>query len=276
MIKVYTEDYQFCKDLSESRRKLKASRNDQTIRIAHYLGVPSSEWYTNPTTLCVTWPGMEDQLQDLSDKSELKKVATGELKRSVADELKRAASQDRPLPPAKRIRASEHLMDTEIKTQILNIISELPAQSLDWFMVQRYLNMRPAPEVRFTQDLLSDVQAFASEVEDTFKSENATNDQADLNSVIRTAFRAAGFYDATEVATLDIESSWIKHRESFSKFGQATANAMELIYRVREFSNAFALTLPSIEVLRDSPMFSAQVDAYKKIDALLKEQVAKA
>ncbi|SPJ72575.1 uncharacterized protein FTOL_02304 [Fusarium torulosum] len=136
--------------------------------------------------------------------------------------------------------------------------------------------MRPAPEVRFTQDLLSDVQTFVSEVEDTFKSENAENGQGDLGAVVRTAFRAAGFYDSTKVAPQDIELSWTQHRESFSKFGQATANAMELIYRVRDFSNRFALTLPSIQGLRDSPMISAQLDAYKKIDALLNEQAAKA
>jgi hypothetical protein len=275
VIEVFTADDQFCKDLSEPRRVLKASRNDQIIRIANYLGVPSSEWYTNPKTLCVTWVGMEDQLRDLSDKGELKEVATGELQRRVTDELKRVASQDHPLPSAKRIRVSEHVMDTGTKTQILNIISELPALSLDWFMLQRYLNMRPSPEVRFTQDLLSDVQAFVSDVENTFKQENAENGQGNLDAVIRTAFRAAGFYDSTKGAPQNIELSWTQHHNSFSQFGQPTANAMELIYRVRDFSNGFALTLPSIQVLRDSSLISAQVDAYNKIVALLDGQMAK-
>jgi hypothetical protein len=219
---------------------------------------------------------MEDQLRNFSDKGELKEVATAELQRRVTDELKRVVSQDHPLPSAKRVRVSENLMDTGTKTQILNIISELPAQSLDWYMLQKYLNMRPAPEVRFTQDLLSEVQTFVSEVENTFKSENAQNSQGDLDAVIRTAFRAAGFHDPTKVAPQDIELSWAQHRQSFSKFGQATANAIELIYRVRDFSNGFALTLPSIQVLRDSPMISAQLNAYKKIEALLNEQAAKA
>ncbi|KAM0344486.1 hypothetical protein ACHAPU_007458 [Fusarium lateritium] len=272
LIDAYTEDMDLHKDLTEFRRQVKTSKNDKIIRIAIYLGVAPSEWHTNPKTLYLTWEGMETQLLTLERSGDLKKVANGELKRNVDAGLKRAATQEHPAPPAKRIMGPCKRISSTTKAKILSMIDRLPAQSLDWFIIPKYLNSRPEPAVELTQDLLSDVKSFVSDIEDTFRSENAGNGQGDLDQVIRMTFRAAGFFDETSIASLDLDHNWSEYRERLSKFGQATANAIEVIYRIRGIPGGFGLTLPNIQVVRESPMISAQVDACKEIDALLKEE----
>ncbi|KAF4992832.1 hypothetical protein FGRMN_6884 [Fusarium graminum] len=274
LLTAYTEDMDLRNDLAEFRRKVKASRNDEIIRIALYLGVAPSEWYTDPETLYLTWEGMEEQLLALLESGDLKKVASGELKRNVDDGLKRAATAERPAPPAKKNKTAYKRIGSTTKAKILSIIDRLPVRSLDWDMALKYLNSRPKPAKTLVQDLLSDVQSFVSDIEDAFRSENAENGQGDLSQVIRMAFRAAGFFDETSIAALDLDHNWSEYRERLSKFGQALVNAVEVIYRLRHVAGGFALTLPNIQVLRESPMVSAQVDAYKEIDALLKEDGA--
>ncbi|KAF4336143.1 polyketide synthase [Fusarium beomiforme] len=248
----YTQNFQLCEDLQRPARKSIANRANELNRIADRLGIPSSERWTSHKTLCPQWHGMEAHLNSLY----------------IEGKLKRFATQEQPLPQSKRPKPAEPFLDAERKEKILGMIDGLAALSCDWDSLRERLKS-PQTTMKSVQESFSHVRLFASDLEKTLRAENAENGQGSLDKVIRVAFRAEGLFSKLQIETLDYKSRWDQHHDRFAKFGQATGDAMETIFRLRDSPDAFRLILHIIQVLKESPMIKEQVPAYKKIDALL-------
>ncbi|KAF4446283.1 hypothetical protein F53441_10033 [Fusarium austroafricanum] len=247
----YTQNFQLREDLKESERKIIATRAYELNRIADRLGVPSSARWTSHETLCPVWEGMEGHLKSLCKEGNLKRFAMPE-----------------PAPPAKRVKPPEPVLDSEVKGKILDMINGLAAMSCDWDVLREHLKS-PEPTMKAVQESFSPLRSFITDVEKTLSAENAGNGQGDLDKVIRVALRAEGTFDGEQVNTMNYQSRWDQHHARFAKFGQGTSDAMEAIFRLRDTPDSFRIILPSIQVLKESPMIKEQVEAYKKIDTLL-------
>ncbi|KAF5587819.1 polyketide synthase [Fusarium pseudocircinatum] len=66
-----------------------------------------------------------------------------------------------------------------------------------------------------------------------------------------------------------IQSSFSHVRSLCQLFGQPTGDAIEAIFRLRNTPDAFGIILPQIQVLGESSLIKDQVEAFKKIEALL-------
>ncbi|KAL7759457.1 hypothetical protein ACKLNR_009547 [Fusarium oxysporum f. sp. zingiberi] len=248
----YTENFQFCYDNPELERKKMATRADELIRIADRLGIPFAERRTSHKTMLLEWDGMEGHLKSLREEGKLKRFAAPEY----------------PTPPAKRAKAVEPALGSDIKEQILRIIKGLAAASCDWDNLLKDLQT-PAPTMKAIQESFSHVSLFISELEKTLQNENDGNGEGDLDHVIRLVFRAEGIF-GSGVEAMDYESKWGQHRDRLSQlFGQPTGKAMEAVFRLRNIPDAFGIILPQIQVLGESPLIRDQVEAFKKIEALL-------
>jgi hypothetical protein len=248
----YTQNFQFCHDNPELERKNMATRADELIRIADRLGIPSAERRTSHKTMLLEWDGMEGHLKSLREEGKLKRFAAPEY----------------PTPPAKRVKAVEPTLSSNMKGQILQIIKGLAAASCDWDNLLNDLQS-PAATVKAIQESFSHVRLFISELEKTLQNENDDNGQGDLDQVFRLVFRAEGLF-GSGVEAMDYESKWDRHRDRLAQlFGQPTGKAMEAVFRLRNTPDAFSIILPQIQVLGESPLIKDQVEAFKKIEALL-------
>ncbi|KAF5975053.1 hypothetical protein FBULB1_7562 [Fusarium bulbicola] len=248
----YTENPQFCLDNPELDRQNMATRADELIRIADRLGIPPNERRTSPETMLVEWDGMEKQLKSLRKK--------GKLKRLVAPEYS--------TPPAKRAQPVEPTLSSHIKGEILQTIKGLAASSCDWDKLLKDLQT-PAPTMKAIQESFSRVRLFVAELEKTLQNKNDGNEEGDLDHVIRLVFRAEGLF-GSGVEAMDYESKWDQHRNRLSQlFGEPTGKAMEAVFRLRNTPDAFSIILPQIQVLGESSLIKDQVEAFKKIEALL-------
>jgi hypothetical protein len=109
---------------------------------------------------------------------------------------------------------------------------------------------------------------------DIFSTASSNELVDDLDIFIRMSLRAAGLFDKQQLALLNYEESWGKHREAFSKISPVIGNAIEAIYRLRG-PGGFVLAYPLIKVLGESPLISTQIEAFKKIEGWLEEQATK-
>ncbi|KNB03278.1 hypothetical protein FOXG_05824 [Fusarium oxysporum f. sp. lycopersici 4287] len=229
-----------------------ATRADELIRIADRLGIPPSQRWTSHKTMLLEWDGMEGHLKSLREEGKLKRLAAPEYS----------------TPPAKRAKSVEPTLDSDIKEEILQTIKGLAATSCDWDNLLKDLQT-PAPTMKAIQESFSRVCLFISELEKTLQNGNDGNGEGDLDHVIRLVFRAEGLF-GSGVEAMDYESKWGQHRDRLSQlFGQPTGKAMEAIFRLRNTPDAFDIILPQIQVLGESPLIRDQVEAFKKIDALL-------
>ncbi|KAH6959251.1 hypothetical protein DER45DRAFT_565620 [Fusarium avenaceum] len=260
----YRQNFPLHEALATSIRTQTSTMNNELNRIADYFRVPNPERQVSPRTLLLDWRGIDAHLQALIEKGDLEKVAGGE--------LKRAASPDVPTPQVKRIKTEEHEIDAGIVLQISSLIDGLPARSRDWCALEVYLKSDLTPKTQGAQYMLSCVRRFISDI-DVFSTENSNKSVDNLDIFIRMSFRAAGLFDKQQVALLDYETNWAEHRDAFSKFGPAIGNAIEIMYRLRGPSG-FVLACPQIKLLRESPLISAQMEAFKTIEGWLEEQAA--
>ncbi|CVK94152.1 uncharacterized protein FMAN_03370 [Fusarium mangiferae] len=251
-VKAYTQNFQLCEDLDAPLRESIATRADELNRIADRLGIPSSERWTSHETLCPEWRGMEAHLESL--------LAEGK--------LKRFAEPEQAMTPAKRAKLPDPLLDSEVKDKILSILNGLKTKSSDWDSFEEQLQT-PQPTVKAIQQSFSQVKSFVSDLEETLRPENAENGQGSLDQVIRMAFRAEGLLDRTISETLEYKSRWDQHLDRFVKFGRTTRDAMETIFRLRDTPDGFRLILSIIQTLKESPLIKDQLEASKKINALL-------
>ncbi|KAF5720593.1 hypothetical protein FGLOB1_701 [Fusarium globosum] len=250
----YTQNFQFCLDNPERERKNMATRADELIRIADRLGIPPSERRTSHKTMLLEWDGMKGHLKALHEKGKLKRLAAPEYS----------------APLAKRSQPVEPTLSSDIKAEILQTIEGLAAASCDWDSLLKDLQT-PAPTLKAIQESLSHVRLFVSELENTLPKENDGNGEGDLDHVIRLVFRAEGLF-GSGVEAMDYESKWGQHRHRLSQiFGLPIGKAMETAFRLRNTPDAFGLILPQIQVLRESPLIKDQVEAFKKIEALLEQ-----
>ncbi|KAF5653146.1 hypothetical protein F25303_2576 [Fusarium sp. NRRL 25303] len=248
----YTQNHQFCLDNPELERRNMATRADELIRIADSLGIPSTERRTSYKTMLLEWDGMEEHLKSLGQEGKLKRLAAPEYY----------------TPPAKRAQPVEPTLRSDLKGEILETIKGLEAASCDWDNLLKDLQT-PAPTLKAIQESFSHVRLFVSELENTLPKENDGNREGDLDHVIRLVFRAEGLF-GSGVEAMDYESKWVQHRHRLSQmFGQPIGKAMETAFRLRNTPDAFGLILPQIQVLRESPLIKDQVEAFKKIEALV-------
>ncbi|KLO85793.1 uncharacterized protein LW93_14412 [Fusarium fujikuroi] len=248
----YTQNFQFCLDNPERERKNMAARADELIRIADRLGIPPTERRTSHQTMLLEWDGMEEHLKSLREEGKLKRLAAPEYS----------------TPPAKRAQPVEPTLSSDIKAEMLQTIKGLAAASCDWDNLLKDLQT-PAPTVKAIQESFSCVRLFVSELEKILPEENDGNGEGDLNHVLRLVFRAEGLF-GSGVEAMDYESKWGQHRHRLSQmFGQPIGKAMETAFRLRNTPDAFGLILPQIQVLRESALIKDQVEAFKKIEALL-------
>ncbi|WZH41931.1 hypothetical protein QYS62_002892 [Fusarium acuminatum] len=261
----YRQNFPLREALTTSIREQTSTMNNELNRIAEYFRVPPLQRQVNPETLLLDWCGIDTHLQDLIGKGDLDKVAEGE--------LKRAASPEAPTPHAKRIKTEEHEIDPTIALQINSLIDALPARSRDWYALEMYLKSGLTPKVQGAQYMLSCVRSFISDM-DIFSTASSNELVDDLDIFIRMSLRAAGLFDKQQLALLNYEESWGKHREAFSKISPVIGNAIEAIYRLRG-PGGFVLAYPLIKVLGESPLISTQIEAFKKIEGWLEEQATK-
>ncbi|KAF5563225.1 polyketide synthase [Fusarium phyllophilum] len=248
----YTQNLQFCLDNPELERKNMATRADELIRIADRLGIPPSERKTSHKTMLLEWDGMEGHLKSLREEGKLKRLAAPEYF----------------TPPAKRAQPFEPTLSPNIKKKVLQIIKGLSAASCDWDNLLKYLET-PVPKMKAIQQSFSHVRLFIAELEKTLQSKNNGSGEGDLDHVIRLVLRAEGLF-GSGVEAMDYESKWSQHRARFSQlFGQPTGDAIEAVFRLRSTPDAYGIILPQIQVLRESPLIKDQVEAFKKIEALL-------
>ncbi|RBR20631.1 hypothetical protein FVER53590_03703 [Fusarium verticillioides] len=232
----YTQNFQFCRDNPEFERKNMARRADELIRIADRLGIPPNERKTSTRPCCLS--GM------------------------------RLAALQYYTPPAKRAQPVEPTLSSDIKGEILQTIKGLAAISCDWDNLLKDLQT-PAPTIKAIQESFSQVRLFVSELEKTLQNKNDGNGKGDLDHVIRLVFRAEGLF-GSGVEAMDYESKWSQHRARLSQlFGQPTGDAIEAVFRLRDTPDAFGIILPQIQVLGESSLIKDQVEAFKKIEALL-------
>ncbi|KAF5611606.1 polyketide synthase [Fusarium subglutinans] len=248
----YTENPQFCLDNPELDRQNMATRADELIRIADRLGIPPNERRTSHETMLIEWDGMETQLKSLRKKGKLKRLAAPEYY----------------TPPAKRAQPVEPTLSSHIKGEILQTIKGLAASSCDWDKLLKDLET-PAPTIKAIHESFSHVRLFVAESEKILQDTNDGNGEGDLDHVIRLVFRAEGLF-GSGVEAMDYESKWDQHRNRLSQlFGQPTGKAMEAVFRLRNTPDAFSIILPQIQVLAESSLIKDQVEAFKKIEALL-------
>ncbi|KAL9570305.1 hypothetical protein ACKAV7_005511 [Fusarium commune] len=248
----YTQNFQFCLDNPELERKNMATRADELIRIADRLGIPSTQRWTSHKTMLLEWDGMEGHLKSLREEGKLKRLAAPEYS----------------TPPAKRAKPIEPTLGSDIKEEILQTIESLAAASCDWDNLLNDLQT-PAPTMKSIQESFCHVRSFVSELEKALQNENDGNGEGDLDHVIRLVFRAEGLF-GSGVGAMDYESKWGQHRDRLSQlFGQPTGNAMEAVFRLRNTPDALSIIIPQMQVLRESPLIKSQVEAFKKIEALL-------
>ncbi|KAF4948945.1 hypothetical protein FGADI_9229 [Fusarium gaditjirri] len=195
----YTENFQFCDETPELERKKMATRADELIRIADRLGIPSAKRRTSHKTMLLEWDGMEGHLKSLHEQGK----------------LKRFAAPDYPTPPAKRAKAAEPVLGSDIKEQILQITKGLAAASCDWDNLLKDLQTS-APTMKAIQKSFTPVRLFVSELEKTLQSENGGSGEGDLDHIIRLVFRAEGLF-GSGVEGMDYESKWGQHRDRLSQ-----------------------------------------------------------
>ncbi|RBQ79095.1 hypothetical protein FVER14953_03703 [Fusarium verticillioides] len=202
--------------------------------------------------MLLEWDGMEEQLRSLGQEGN----------------LKRLAALQYYTPPAKRAQPVEPTLSSDIKGEILQTIKGLAAISCDWDNLLKDLQT-PAPTIKAIQESFSQVRLFVSELEKTLQNKNDGNGKGDLDHVIRLVFRAEGLF-GSGVEAMDYESKWSQHRARLSQlFGQPTGDAIEAVFRLRDTPDAFGIILPQIQVLGESSLIKDQVEAFKKIEALL-------
>ncbi|EWG41629.1 hypothetical protein FVEG_03703 [Fusarium verticillioides 7600] len=253
VVRSYLQNFQLCDDLQDAERKIIAKRANDLNRIADRLGIPSEKRRMSFKTLCPEWDGMEVDLRSLLMEGKLKRYAAGEP----------------PLPPAKRAKPVDPALSPEVQNRIAEIIDSLKTSSDDWKGLQKLIES-PAPKLKAVQESFSPVRSFVADVQKALQPENSENGQGSIDQVIRVAFRAEGLYTKAEVEALDYRSKWEKHRlNRFIKIGQALGDCMQVIFSNCDEPGGFRLTLPNIQVLRESPLVKDQVEAYKKIEALL-------
>ncbi|KAG5789447.1 hypothetical protein H9Q69_011487 [Fusarium xylarioides] len=253
VIRSYIQNFQLCNDLQEPERRIIAKRADELNRIADRFGIPPGKRRMSFKTLCPEWDGMEGDLSSLL----------------VEGKLKRYAAVEPPLPPAKRVKPVDPTLSSEAQAKIMEIIGSLKTSSDDWKSLQELLK-NPAPKMKAVQESFSYVRSFVADVQKALQPENAENGHGCIDQVIRVAFRAEGLYTKSQVETLDYELKWEKqHLERFTKIGQATGDSLQVIFSNCDRPDGFRLTLPNIQVLRESSLIKDQVEAYKKSEALL-------
>ncbi|KAF5623008.1 polyketide synthase [Fusarium sp. NRRL 52700] len=248
----YTQNLQFCLDNPEFERKNMAARADELIRIADSLGIPPTERRTCHKTMLLKWDGMEEHLKALGKEGKLKRLAAPEYS----------------TPPAKRAQPVEPTLSSDVKGEILQIIKSLSAVSCDWDYLLKDLQTS-APTMKAIQESFSHVRLFVTQLEKTLQNKNNGNGEGDLYHVIRLVFRAEGLF-GSGVEAMDYVSKWDQHRNRLSQlFGQPTGNAMEAAFKLRSTHDGFGIILPQIQALGESSLIKDQVEAFKKIEALL-------
>jgi hypothetical protein len=253
----YTQNFQFCRDNPEFERKNMARRADELIRIANRLGIPPNERKTSHKTMLLEWDGMEEQLRSLGQEGRLKRLAAPEYS----------------TPPAKRAQPVEPTLSSDVRGEILQFIKGLSAASCDWDNLLKDLRT-PTPTLKAIQESFSHVRLFVSDLEKTLQNKNDGDGKGDLDHVIRLVFRAEGLF-GSGVEGMDYESRWSQHRARLSQqFGQPTGDAIEAVFRLRDTPDAFGIILPQIQVLVESSLIKDQVEAFKKIEALLEQPLS--
>ncbi|PNP85967.1 hypothetical protein FNYG_01023 [Fusarium nygamai] len=253
----YSQNFQFCLDNPELERKNMATRADELIRIADRLAIPPTQRRTSHKTMLLEWDGMEEHLKSLREEGKLKRLAAPEYS----------------TPPAKRAQAVEPTLGSDIKGKILQTIKGLAAASCDWDNLLKDLQTR-APTMKAIQSSFSHVRSFVTELENALRNNNDGNGKGDLDHVIRLVFRAEGLF-GSGVEAMDYESKWGQHRDRLSQlFGQPTGKAMEAVFRLRNTPDAFGIILSQIQVLGESSLIKDQVEAFKRIEALLGQRLS--